>query len=184
MLNDPWIWYIGLLCVDKNTCVQMVFLHVYSQLTGLKGCSFTHLFLYWFIWPATLDHLLRTTCCSSDMAFIEFWSFHPKKSWFVQQKHILYSCFLFLNDHKLSSALRTASPILFDSLFSRHLSQPSLFLPSWLKFAKNFLPFNWAFLAMIKPIITPSFLYSKISMLGLIGFYFLGVSKQSKMLCS
>lgn len=58
-----------------------------------------------------------------------------------------------------------------DSLFSRQLSQPSLFLPSGLKFTENFLPFNWVFAAMIKPIIALSFLYSKISMLGTIFFF-------------
>lgn len=57
-----------------------------------------------------------------------------------------------------------------DSLFSRQLSQPPLFLPSGLKLTKNFLPFNWVFAAMIKPIIALIFLYSKIGMLGLMIF--------------
>lgn len=185
-LNDPWEWYIGILGAEKKIRVQIAFLCVYSQLTVLRSCSYAGLFLYCCIYPAALSHLLRKICYSPDMDFVSLWLSHHKKSWFVHKNHFFYPCFLFLNDHELALSLRTVNLILsfssfFDFFFFRQLSQPSRFLPWGLKFSKSFLPFNWVFAAMIKPIIASSFLYSKISVLGLMIFYsILCISIQSK----
>lgn len=125
-LNDPWVWYTGILGADKKCVFRFLFfsscLQSDNNTQRLQLSCPVLLYL-----SCNIESFLEKNLLSSRYGFHLIIIVPQWKSWFVPQNHFLYPCFLFLPDHALSSAPRTVNLILF-FLLSLILSTPDNYL--------------------------------------------------------